>query len=203
VSFLPTTAMALVIGWATVGICDMSEKPDSQVVTLTIHTGKAHYKVGEDIDLEVKLSNAGPNPVNVLKFFMLPADDPGKNNLEIQVRDAGGNLLSRVSEVLTGRALYFPDGQTLNPGETCTASFRLAGTFVRPEERDKHKEALWSLGENPEVYSSDYPAMAGGTFSVQAIYKVGEQQWEGFRKANDASLWTGQLVSNTIVLSVE
>jgi hypothetical protein len=172
-------------------------------VTLTIHTSKAHYKAGEDIDLEVKLSNIGTKPVNILKFFMVPADDPGKNNLELQVRDAGGNRLSRVSNVLTGRALYFPDGHTLNPGETYTAPFRLAGTFVRPENRDKQKQALWSLGENPEVYSSDYPAMASGTFSVQAIYKVGEQQWEGFRKTNDASLWTGQLVSNTIVLSVE
>ena len=201
--FLPTPVTVLIIGWIILGICNMNEKPASQEVTLTIHTSQAHYKVGEDIDLEVTLSNTGIKPVSVLKFFMLPADDPTKNNLEIQVRDAAGNRLSRESHVLTGRALYYPDGHTLNPGETYTTSFRLAGTFARPKNGEKHQQALWSLGENPEVYSSDYPAMTPGTFSVQAIYKVGEQQWEGFRKTSDASLWIGQLVSNTIVLSVE
>jgi hypothetical protein len=184
-------------------IGNMSEARDIEDVTLTIHTGKAGYKVGEAIDLAVTLSNSGTKPMNVLKFVMLPADAPGKNNLKIQVHDAGGNLLSRVSDVLTGRALYYPEEQTLAPGETYTSSFRVAGTFARPENRDNQKHALWSLGEDPEICSNEYPPMTPGKFSIQAMYEVGEQQWEGSHKTNDIKSWTGQLVSNTVLVTVE
>ena len=174
-----------------------------QELELSIRTEKSRYTVGEIVVLEINLHNTGSKTVKIMKYFMLPADDPNKNNLEIQVRDAAGNRLPRISHVMTGRALHYPDIYSINPGETYLDSFQLAGTFARRNGNKKVKKALWSLGENPEITSvNEYPIMTQGTFKVQVIYHVDKKHLISMGETESSDVWKGQLISNIIEISI-
>ncbi|MCZ7406260.1 MAG: hypothetical protein O8C67_15215 [Candidatus Methanoperedens sp.] len=182
----------------------MDTEHGNQELELSIRTEKSRYTVGETVRLEISLRNAGSKTVKTPKYFMLPADDPNKNNLEIQVHDAAGNRLSRISHVMTGRALYYPDIFSINPGETYLDSFQLAGTFARKIGSKEIKKALWSLGENPEITSlNEYPIMTRGTFKVQVIYHVDKKHLISLGEAESSDVWTGQLISNIIEIFIK
>jgi hypothetical protein len=181
----------------------MNTAAHTEQVTLSIRTGKSSYAVGEAVWLEIGLHNTGTTTVKVLKYFRLPADDPNKNNLEIQLFDAAGNRLSRVSNVLTGRALYHPEIRPINPDETYSESLQLAGTFNRRSGRKAVKQALWVFGENPEITSvNKYPLMTPGTFKVKVIYHVYAKQLASLGETESSTIWMGELISNTIEISV-
>jgi hypothetical protein len=173
-----------------------------QGLELSIRTESSGYIVGETVRLEVSLRNTGSKTVKTPKYFMLPADDPDKNNLEIQVYDAAGNRLSRISHVMTGRALYYPDINSINPGETYVDSFQLAGTFTQGSKTVK--KVLWSLGENPEItFVNEYPIMTRGTFKVQVIYHVDKKHLMSLGEAESSDVWKGQLISNIIEIPIK
>lgn len=175
-----------------------------QELELSIRTEKSRYTVGETVRLEISLSNTGSKKVRTPKYFMLPSDDPNKNNLEIQVHDDAGNRLSRISHVMTGRALYYPDIYSINPSETYLDSFQLAGTFAQRHGSKKVKKALWSLGENPEITSvNEYSIMTQGTFKVQVIYHVDKKHLISLAEAESSNIWKGQLISNIIEISIK
>ena len=184
-------------------ILNMNMAQGNQELELSIRTEKSSYAVGETVLLEISLRNTGSKTINVLKYFMLPADDPNKNNLEIQLYDDAGDRISRISHVMTGRALYYPELRSINPGEAYRDSIRLAGTFTQKHGRKKVKQALWSLGENPEITdASEYPLMARGAFKVQVIYHVGKKQLISLDEAKGSTVWQGQLISHTIEISI-
>ena len=181
----------------------MNATKGTQELELTIGTEKSSYAVGEAVRLQIGLRNTGNKTIKVLKYFMLPADDPNKNNLEIHVYDAAGNRLSRVSHVMTGRALYYPQIQSINPGETYSDSIQLSGTFVQRQGRKKAKLALWNFGENPEITSaSEYALVSQGTFKLEIIYHVSSANLISLSEAESSTVWNGQLISNTIEISV-
>jgi len=174
-----------------------------QELELRIKTGKSSFAIGETIRLEIALRNTGSTVIKTPKYFMLPADDRNKNNLEIQVHDLAGKRLSRVSQVLTGRSLDSPEIVSINPGETYRDSVQLAGTFARKQGRKKVEQALWSLGENPEeTFASEYPSMSQGTFEVKVSYRVDESHLINLDEGERSAVWKGQLISNTIELSI-
>src|SRR5262245_13777868 len=124
-----------------------TERADGEL-ELNIRTQQPSYVAGESVFLEIGLHNRGARAVNVLEYFMLPADDPNKNNLEIFVYDAGGQRISRVSHTLTGRADYYPKIRSISPGETYRESKQIAGTFTLKKGRRKVQQRLWSFGED-------------------------------------------------------
>lgn len=152
--------------------------------------------------LVIELRNGGNGPIRVSKFFLVPADDPYKNDLEIQVTDHAGKRRSRISHVLTGRLEFYPQILSLDPGETYRESLQLAGTFVRKKGRSEVEQALWSLGEDPEIYASEYPPITPGTFRVQVIYRVNEKHLISLNEAERATVWQGELGSNIIEISI-
>jgi hypothetical protein len=170
---------------------------------LRIQTEKAVYAVGESIFLDVGLLNTGSKTLKTLKYFMLPADVPTRNNLEIQVYDAAGNRLSRISHVLTGRSLDLPEIRSISPGETYLDSIQVAGTFAPGRGRKKIKLALWSLGEDPEMNAiNEYPAMMRGNFKIQVIYHVDKQHLISLGEVERPAVWKGKLISNDIDISI-
>jgi len=180
----------------------MTDVNHTQALKLKIWTEERNYAVGESIILAMEVRNAGNRPIRLSEFFMAPADDPLKNNLEVHVTDDAGKHLSRVSGVLTGRLEFYPQIQSIDPGEAYRDSIQLAGTFVRKKGRKKVTQALWSLGENPELYMSEYPPMTPGDFQVQVIYRVNEKHLISLNEAERTEVWRGELVSNTIELSI-
>jgi hypothetical protein len=171
---------------------------------LSIRTQKSTYAVGEAVYLEIGLRNTGTTPIKVLKYFRLPADDPSKNNLEIQVYDAGGNPLSRVSHVLTGRALYYPETRVIKPEESYGESIQLTGTFNRRSGDKTVSQAIWIFGENPEITSvNEYPLMTRGTFKVKIVYHVYAKQLANLGEAEGSTVWIGESISNTIEITVD
>jgi hypothetical protein len=181
----------------------MNPANGSAELDLFIKTAKSTYEVGESVWLEINLHNKSKEPVKILKYFMLPADDPEKNDLEVRVYDPAGKRLSRISHVLTGRALYYPQVYSLAPGESYLDSIQLAGTFTQGAGRKKNKLALWSLGENPEINSlNEYPVMRHGTFKVQVIYQVDKEHLISLSQQERSAIWKGQLISNIIDISV-
>lgn len=175
-----------------------------QKLELHIQTEGASFEVGEPVYLEISLRNTGKEPVKALKYFMLPADDANKNNLEIQVYDAAGNRLSRISHVLTGRALYYPEIYSISPGDAYRDLIQLAGTFIQRDGRKKIKKALWCLGENPEITSaSEYPSVTPGNFKIRVIYHINNIHLVSLNELESSSIWKGQLISNTIEISMK
>lgn len=182
----------------------MNATQGAQELELVIRTSKARFSVGERIDLEISLHNTASVPIKTPTYFMLPADDPRKNNLEIEISDVGGNRLSRIGHVMTGRAVHYPEIRTIKPGETYRDSKQIAGTFIQARDKKKIKQALWSFGENPEVTSvNEYPPMAQGSFMVRVVYRVNQQHLTGLEKAESSTVWKGQLISNMIEVSIE
>jgi len=169
---------------------------------LVIAADKEGYVVGENIFLEMSLHNAGSATIRAVKYSIVPADDPNKNNLEILIIDSSDKRLSRVSYVLTGRLEFYPEILRLNHGETYRQSIQLAGTFMRTQGRKKLKQALWNFGEDPEIYSSEYPAMSPGKFRVQVIYCVTEQHLISLSEAERVTVWQGGLPSNILEISI-
>lgn len=179
----------------------MNKAEATQEPELRIQTEKTAYTAGECIVLQISLHNSGARPVKIPKYFMLPADDPNKNNLEIQVYEGSGKRLSRISHVMTGRALYYPELISLGPGETYQDSVQVAGRFA--QGRDRKKVTLWNLGENPEITSvNEYPPVTRGTFKIQAFYHVNETHLTSLRESEKSGIWKGKLISNTIEVSI-
>ena len=192
-------ALFLAVALFTPNIFNMDIVQGSEELKLSIRTEKSVYVSGETVYLEVSLRNTGSKTIKAPKFFMLPADDPNKNNLDIRVYDAAGHRLSRISHTLTGRSEYYPEIRPIKPGEIYRDSIKLAGTFAQGHGRKKIKNALWSLGENPELSAAnEYPFIAQGTFKVQVIYHVGKEHLMGLREAEVSTVWKGELISNTI-----
>lgn len=193
----------LAITFFTPGVLSMDTGHSIQELELHIQTAKASYAVGEAVCLEISLHNIGSKTIKAPKYFMLPADDTDKNNMEIQVYDALGNRLSRISHVMTGRALHYPELYSINPGEIYRDSIQLAGTFIQGRGRKKIKLALWNLGENPEITSvNEYPVMIRGTFKVQVVYHVDKQHLISLGEAESSAVWKGKLISNNINISI-
>jgi hypothetical protein len=189
----------LAIALCTPKISNMATAHSTQELELSIWTEKSSYAVGETVCLEISLRNTGSKTIKTPKYFILPADDPNKNNLEIQVHDAAGNRLTRISHVMTGRALYYPEIYSISPGKIYRDSFQLAGTFLQGHGRKKVKSALWSLGENPEItLASEYPVTSQGTFKVWVLYRVDEKNLASLSPADRSTVWKGELTSNTI-----
>lgn len=171
----------------------------SQDLELSIRTQKSRYAVGEAIFLEIGLSNNGGKEIRILKYFMLPADDPHKNNLTIHVYDEAGDSLSRVSHVLTGRALYRPQIHSLSPGETYSEALQVAGTFVHKKET----VAFWNLGEDPVLASAnEYPKVTPGKFKLQVVYLIDKSHLTSLTESESAGVWNGKLISNTLEISI-
>lgn len=191
----------LPLALATLLIMDSAEA--TPALELHIQTEKAVYAVGEPVMLRISVHNRGTNRVKIPKYFMLPADDPDKNNLEIQVYESSGKRLSRISHVMTGRALYYPELYSIDPGETYQNSIQIAGRFAQGRDRKKVKLALWNLGENPEITSvNEYPPLTKGTFKIQAVYHVNEKHLSSLGEFEKSGIWKGQLISNNIEVSI-
>ena len=166
---------------------------------LKIKADKRDYLVGESVFLEMSLLNTGNDGIRIARFARVPSDDPIKNNFEVFVYDADGGRITRLSHVMTGRALYYPEILSIAPGETYRESIQLAGTFKRKNGGKKLKpQALWSLGEDPELYVSEYRTMAAGAFRVEVIYRVTAQHLISLSEAERAAVWQGELQSNTV-----
>jgi hypothetical protein len=174
-----------------------------QELELRVQTEKAAYAVGESIFLDISLLNTGSKKLKTLRYFMLPADVPIKNNLEIQVYDAAGHRLSRISHVLTGRSLDLPEIRSISPGEIYLESIQVAGTFTQGRGRKKVKLALWNFGEDAEINSiNEYPVMTRGKFKIQAIYRVDKQHLNSLSESESSTIWKGQLISTPIDISI-
>jgi len=185
------------------GLVDMDAAQDTHPLTLSLQAHKPTYGVGDAIRLDVRLQNDGPGTVTVAAFFRLPADDPAKNNLEIEIRDHGGNRLSRVSHTMTGRAVPYPVVRTIEPGAAYREVIQLAGTFSRERNGRTVTEALWNLGENPAItHLNEYPPMASGTFAVRLVYHVDETHLVSLPQAERGAVWKGRLTSNTTQIVV-
>jgi len=179
-----------------------TERADGEL-ELNIRTQQPSYVAGESIFLEIGLHNRGPRAIKAPEYFMLPADDPNKNNLEIFVYDAGGQRISRVSHTLTGRAGYYPKIRLISPGETYSESKQIAGTFTLKQGRQKVQQRLWSLGENAEIGSAnEYPVVIPGKYEVQVIYTVNQNHLISLNEAERSTIWTGRLSSNTIEILI-
>lgn len=175
-----------------------------QTLEFRIAAGKDSFSVGEPVRLTLELRNTGASPVKLPKFFMLPADAPGKNTLEIHVRDQAGRRLTRISHVLTGRALYYPETVSIDAGAVYQQSLQIAGTFMQKQDRKKIERALWSLGEDPVVASAnEYPPMSSGAFRVEAVYRVEDRHLLNLDKAERPTVLQGELISNTIDILIE
>jgi hypothetical protein len=93
---------------------------------------------------------------------------------------------------------------SVNPGDTYRNSIQLASTFVQRHGRKKVKQALWSVGENPEITSaSEYPLVTQGTFKVQVIYHVDKKHLLSLGELESSTVWNGQLISNTTEISIK
>jgi hypothetical protein len=187
-----------------INLLNMHAPYNAQMLKLSIQTEKAAYATGEPIWLEISLFNAAASQVRVSKYFMLPADDPNKNNLEIQVYDTAGNRVSRISHTMTGRAIPYPEILGIGPGDTYKDSIRLAGTFLQKKGRKKVEVALWSLGENPQITdANEYPSMLPGTYTVQVSYRVNKKHLISLPETESLAVWQGQLTSNTLQISIK
>lgn len=174
------------------------------MLKLTIQTDKAAYTVGESVPLKISLKNTGADTTTVAQFFMLPADDPAKNTLKITVQDSGGKAVTRMSHILTGRALYYPRLRFIHGGESYEDFIELAGTYKGEISGKNTERALWSLGENPAVTSaSEYSPMTPGTFEVQVIYHVDDRHLINLDAEKRETVWRGELTSNRIQFSIE
>jgi len=176
---------------------------DSQPLKLNIQLDQESFTVGQGILLSISLSNVGNTIVNVPEFFLLPSDDPAKNNLYIMVYDSSGQRIARISHTMTGRAIYYPYIQTIPPGESYNDIISLAGTFVRKIKRKKTVSALWCFGENPEILlANEYPPVQQGTFTVQVIYQVNEKNLVTLEQEKKKEVWQGTLHSNIVKFSI-
>ena len=199
-----TSRIAVIIVALALGTGSMSPTRPSEGLALSIRTEKSSFAVGERVVVEVRLHNTGSTVITVLKYFMLPADNPDKNTLEVQVSDAGGKRLSRVSHMLTGRALYYPQTRSIDPGDTYGDPVPIAGTFTRTISGTEVTQAVWCLGEDPEAASfNEYPPMTPGKFTLRVAYRVTENHLVNLREPERAAIWTGQLISNSLEISVE
>lgn len=180
----------------------MTTAHETHDLELGIRPDKAGYVVGEAIFLDISLRNVGSQVVKVPTYFIVPADDPDKNNLEIRVYDANGNRLSRVSDVLTGRLLYHPQIYEIDPGQAYRDSVQVAGTFTQSQRRKKIGQPLWSLGEDPELTATEYPPVTPGTFKLQVAYHVTQRHLISLSEAERSTVWQGQLTSNIIEISI-
>jgi hypothetical protein len=181
----------------------MNTPPAAAELELSIRTEKPEYALGEAVWLDVGLRNTGRHTIHALKYFMLPADDPGKNTLEIHLHDAAGHRISRVSHVMTGRAINYPQIIAIDPGETYRESRQLAGTFPQQAGSTRERRALWSFGENPAITSaSEYPAVTPGIFRVHVSYHVDTRHMVSLSEATRSTVWEGRLISNTIEIAI-
>jgi hypothetical protein len=177
---------------------------DSPIVGLNIQSDKESYAVGESVRLRINLHNAGTETIKTPSFFILPADDPTKNNIQIKVQDSNGKTLERISHTMTGRALYYPEIELISPNDSYQNSIQIAGTYTQTRGRRNTEVALWSLGENPEVtHANEYPPMTQGMFKVQVIYQVNDEHLIRLDEEERITIWKGKLFSNTIKLSIE
>lgn len=182
----------------------MATATDLQSLELRIAAAKDSYAVGERVALTLELRNTGSSPLKVPKFFLLPADAPGKNTLEIRVHDAAGRRLTRISHMLTGRALYQPQLVSLDAGAVYAELLPIAGSYTRKQGRKKIERALWSLGEEPLAASAnEYPEMAPGTYRVEAVYHVEAAHLISLDEAERRAVWQGELASNTLMVRLE
>ncbi|HMH53881.1 MAG TPA: hypothetical protein VK548_26855 [Candidatus Acidoferrum sp.] len=182
---------------------NMETADGTRELELSIRTEKSSYAIGEPVFLEIGLRNTGSRPIKVLRYFVLPADDPNKNNVEIHIYDPAGNRVSRVSHVLTGRALYQPQTHSIGSGETYRDSLRVAGAFALRDSGTERTQALWSLGEDPEITAaSEYPRVTRGRFTARVVYRVDDNHLMGLTEAESRTVWKGQLTSNTIEISM-
>jgi hypothetical protein len=169
-----------------------------------IVASEQRFSVVEPIWLTLTLRNVGERPVGLAKFFMLPADDPGKNTLEIRVTDAAGQRVTRISHMLTGRALYHPQTVLLDAGARYQEAVQIAGTFAQKHGRKTIERALWNLGEDPaEASANEYPLVSAGTFNVTAVYHVDDRHLINLDAAERPAVWRGELKSNTTEIVVE
>ena len=154
--------------------------------------------------MTLTLRNVGERPVGLAKFFMLLADDPGKNTLEILVIDPAGRRVTRISHVLTGRAVYYPQRVPPNAGARYQEAVQIAGTFAQKHGRKTIERALWNLGEDPaEASANEYPPMLAGTFNVAAVYHVDDRHLVSLDAAERPYVWRGELKSSTTEIVVE
>lgn len=181
----------------------MSALNSGTSLSLRIRAESASVTVGESIDLEVALHNAGSTPVKTTRFFLMPSDDPDKRNLEIELSDFAGNRLARIGHVMTGRAVYYPEIRLIGAGETYRESIPLAGTFTQKGGRKRVKRALWNFGENPEVLSAnEYPPVTPGRYTVRIVYRVSKEQLDRLSENERSTIWTGRLVSNPLEITI-
>jgi hypothetical protein len=175
---------------------------EALMLRLNIQSDQEIYTIGTPVWLKISLHNSGAETIKIPDFFMLPADEPTKNNLGIKVQDSEGRMLARISHTMTGRALYYPKIRPIDAGGSYHYSIQLAGTYKQKLKEKNVKIALWSLGENPEITSvNEYPPIIPGLYKIHAIYQVDDAHLISLTGEERTSIWKGKLISNTISIS--
>jgi hypothetical protein len=174
-------------------------------VGLSIKSNKRRYAIGESIFVDVTTENLSSQEIKILRYLLLPADDP-RNNINFGLTDSNRQQVARISHTITGRALVqlWMMVETLQEKRAYTQTFQLAGIYERKLNRKTALKPLWSLGENPEESINEYPIQQKGKYQIVAIYqntddgsKWPEEYWD-----RGQTVWTGKLISNTISIEV-